>query len=291
MSEARLNIEARLNRVQEHVAELDRRIGSFIKDESAYLIEPEQAPDRDEIWIHVTALRNPPLREWAPIFSDVVNGLRGSLDNIVWALSANHQRRLGNPPPRGRIPSGSQWRDVVFPVVIDQAHWNGRCVQCLWAIDPSLTNTFRDVQPFVTGKNQPEREPVAIAHELWNVNKHRHVSLSTVWTGGEETEIGVTPDPPFEQLKFRTVWVARRGVLKLKARTKVASVSPLFRVSAINAPASLSNIGFPVNVEHGIPFDIAFKRGYPGYGLLAIETLEAVHATACKLLETVRDRM
>jgi hypothetical protein len=287
VSEARLNIAARLDRVQEHVAELDRRIEAFIKDESAYLIEPEPTCDPDEIRVYITALRNPPMREWAPIISDVVNGLRGSLDNMVWALSISHQKSLSASVPRGRITSSGpflRWKDIGFPVVDREVDWRGAFMGQLWAIDPALESIFRNVQPFVTGKNRPEREPIRISHELWNINKHRHVSLARVWAGGGETEVRITADPPFEHLKFRTMGVARSGILKLKAKTKLATAVPTFKIAVDFEVPTATRLNMPVNVEHNIPFNIAFKRGYPGFGCLAIETLESVHDAARDLL-------
>ncbi|HSH61391.1 MAG TPA: hypothetical protein VK988_17465 [Acidimicrobiales bacterium] len=273
------------------MAELDRRIRGFIEDDGTYRIEPEQAPDRNEIWVYITVLRNPPVREWAPIFSDVVNGLRASFDNMVWALSARRQRGLKKPVPSTRIePSGpfGRWRNVAFPVVTDSSQWRRTCERNLWAIDQTLVDTFRNVQPFMTGQNRPEREPICIAHELWNVDKHRHVALARLWVGGKETEIRVTANPPLERLQFRTIWVAQGRVFKSKTKTKIATAVPLFTVSAVNVPGNPTHVGFPVSVEHGIPFDISFKRGYPGFGCLAIETLESVHETARDLLRTLR---
>ena len=296
MGQARRNISTRLDRVEQHLTELDRSVDAFVGYPGTYAVEAEQDPDGNEVGVYITALEQPPSVEWAPIIGDIVNGLGAALDNLVWSLSVKYQRRLHRAIPRGQIVYRGPfeaWRKVAFPVVVDPSLWPRVSTPRLRFIDPALTHTFLNEQPFSRRKHRPEREPLAVAHELWNVDKHRHVTVTSVWAGGEKTEIPITV-PSLPGYEFPDpVWVAPRRVLKLKAKLKVAVAptiirTPSARIGGIEVrDLSIRRPGLPMEVHPKIPFEMAFKRGYPGYGVGVVDTLKAVHETARRLVTTL----
>ncbi len=284
---------ARLDRVEAHLATLNKHIRSFVEDEHTYRVEAEQSYDRAERIVYGTALQRPPSLEWAPLISDIVNGLRSSLDNVIWALSVRQQRPLGNPPPRGKIPGDSPWRDVCFPVVTKESDWPARRGQALRFVNRSLLPLLRDVQPFVTGQQAPEREPLAVAHELWTIDKHRHVPLVSVWAGGEETQIRVVPARPIPGVEFRTSSVAGARVLRLNAKTELARIRCVDRVARLAglSMAPVPPMGMYLDVEHNVSFQITFKSGIPGYRQDVEDVLSAVHRTTLSLVNDLRSHL
>lgn len=282
VSEARRQIKARLQRTQLHFDALESKIREFVEGEDSYLVEPEQRADTNKVVLWGTALRNPPLLAWTPIVSDVVHGLRASLDNLLWAISLREQRRLGLPTPRARVTKSGpfkRWLDISFPIVIDNDKWAIQSERKLWAISDHARQIIRELQPFATASNAPEREPLAVVQEIWNIDKHRHVPLVSVWTGGDEIEIRIRPSIPLPGLRFNTTWMAPRRTLKLHKKTELAHAEP----TGIILPGT----AFAVEMDHGIPFDIVFKRGYPGFGMSVMDILEAAQAGTEQLLNRV----
>jgi hypothetical protein len=278
--------------VEEHLKTLHEHIRAFLYDEGTYRVEPKQ-DNHAELVICITVLRGPPSLEWAPLISDIVNGLRASLDNLVWAVSVTEQKRQGNPPPRARIPNGNPWRQIGFPVVLDSAKWGARRRESLRFINSALCDVFRDVQPFVTGKSAPEREPLAITHQLWNVDKHRHVPLVSVLAGGKETEIRIVPQPPIPGIDFRKRWVAGPRVFKLNRKTELARVRYVDMVAPLAglSMAPVPPMGMYLNVEHEIPFQVTFQRGFPGYRRDVLDVLNSVHKTARSLVHRLQSEL
>lgn len=56
-------------------------------------------------------------------------------------------------------------------------------------------------------------------------------------------------------------------------------------MEAVGDLASLPQQGSEMDVEYGVPFHVAFKSGYPGFGAIVNDTLDAAHATIQALFE------
>lgn len=63
-----------------------------------------------------TMLKRFPASTWGAIAGDVLNNLRGALDNIVWELADAAAGPAPNPVPK--IGPGRKWRDIRFPVIV-----------------------------------------------------------------------------------------------------------------------------------------------------------------------------
>src|SRR3990172_1324265 len=174
------DFSAKLERALVHVANLADAIQGFI-DGGAYAIEIDSDSKAFEYILRGRVHKDTPSREWGLFIGDAVNNLRSALDNLIWQLTVLEK----GPAPDDPLPFGSEWRDVRFPIIIRPASWAKAARKNLWGVRPSLRADIEALQPFVTGKNAPEREPLAVLEELWNIDKHRHLHLAQCFVGLE----------------------------------------------------------------------------------------------------------
>ncbi|HSH59386.1 MAG TPA: hypothetical protein VK988_07040 [Acidimicrobiales bacterium] len=261
---------ARLSRADNNLAELNRLVEEGINNGEAHSVFAEQDPDTGEMVLCGVGRDIP--RSWGPLVGDIVHGLRAALDNLVWSLSAHFS---SSPPPPNPIPRKDRWRKVAFPVVTDPSKWATVAGKCLWVIEdrrPHLVDEFKDLQPFHTRQNAPEREPLAILEELWNIDKHRHPPLVALWT--EVDPLDILAEPTFPGGRFRVVSTSSSRPLEADA-VELARFKPY---------GLFPQAGVEVNVNYGIGVDIAFNQGAPAFGGEVIDTLQACRADVAKAI-------
>ncbi len=114
-------------------------------------------------------MKEPPQALFGLLISDIVNALRGALENLVWELSVKHS----GPPPPNPLPFRDPWRKVRSPVVIGASTWPSMSRRNLWAVDPTLLTKFERLQPFRRRKRHLMRHEFWVLDELWSIDKHR----------------------------------------------------------------------------------------------------------------------
>ena len=135
--------------------------------------------------ITATKRKEIPVAGWGTLIGDILNNLRGALDNLVWALTEAECGPAPNPVPRS-AHSERPWRSVSFPVVTDprtfdqknhdpDTGWRHVAQQHLWGLRPSLRTRIKKIQPFY-GRKYPETHWLAQLNELWNADKHRMIT-------------------------------------------------------------------------------------------------------------------
>jgi hypothetical protein len=191
---------AKLRRAQTHLALL-HKLEESLRDGEVYRTFTECAPETGEVIVYGEPRRGSPTAEWGVVIGDIVHNLRSALDHLVWALTLAYQP---GPPPNSvpRKGPGSEWKDVAFPIYTDPypldasgnlIPWrNAKEPKSLWGIDPVLRADFEELQPFKRkgnpalvqlGTDNPAFDPLAILHNLWNIDKHRHVNLAVFIVG------------------------------------------------------------------------------------------------------------
>jgi hypothetical protein len=276
---------AKTDRADVHVSDLANRVVAFAN--KAYRVHMEQdfwsEPDpQGLVIIWAEADRDPPLLEWGPIIGDIVHGYRSALDQLVWGLSVDYQATLGVAPPRGRIPYGNAWRKIGFPICLGSDAWKSAKTAQLWAIDPAHLAVLKGLQPFETGKNAPEREPLAVLQELWNIDKHRHLHLVNATV--ELTDVlTVNPFPdladPHGLMDVEFEIVSKRAPGPLEGRTEIG------RARMVRKPGGLIAVNFPqMHMNPSMAIDPSFDQGYPAYGGRVLHTLSEIGKTVEAIL-------
>jgi hypothetical protein len=266
--------EAKLRRAELHFQTLDTLAVDFRSD--AYRVESEKDwPKSNEILIFAEPLREPPSVEWGPIIGDIVHNLRSALENAIWALSVAYS----GPAPKHPLPKGSRWADVRFPITLRARDWKGDCAHGLWAIDPKLWTPIKELQPFSTGQNAPEREPLAVLHELSNIDKHAYPHLVNATIELADV-FSVSPFEGAPDVDFEVLW--KRAPGPLKERTQIAQINPVPRppVLAMNLPE--------MHMDARFRPDVAFSEGHPAYGGRLTHTLSEIGQTVQAVIAALR---
>lgn len=163
------SIWLRLGRADEHRVALQESVKGFLGD-NPYGVTTQFLSDERAVSIYVDRMSVPEherqLRKWGIAVGDIAHNLRSSLDNLAWLAT----EASGMPPPER---PGDPYRDVSFPLVREEGRWMAARERCLWGVPDKMIPVFYGSQPFVTGPNEPEREPLAVLHALWNFDKHR----------------------------------------------------------------------------------------------------------------------
>jgi hypothetical protein len=265
--------EAKLRRAYAHMGDLEALIGDFARGAYAIDMTPDYwedltAPDAvGDVIIWAEATAQPPSEVWGPIIGDVVHNLRSALDQLIWGLSVEFEG--SEAPPPDPIPSGSPWRGVRFPVCLTSAAWDAAATRNLWAIDPLLLSRLEALQPSCTGAEMPDREPLAVLQELWNIDKHRHLHLVNAIGGLHELQ-SVTPFAGAPDLKFEIV--SKREMGPLVGRTEIGRARLI--------PGEWIAVTLPQwHIDPIVAINVAFDQGPPAYGSRVLDTLVRISQT------------
>jgi hypothetical protein len=252
----------KLKRADFHLQSLQAAMKGFV-DGNPYdtwddPTEPKP-PYIESFIIRAKEKQRPPREEWGAMIGDVVHNLRSALDHLVWELTKWHQG--GEPSP----PIPSSWRKIGFPIYkTDNAESHGKIEAMLWGIEPSLKTSFEQLQPFTIA--EPEDHPLWLLHDLWNIDKHRHVHIAVVQT----------------ELQSVGYLAAGKGVFELtKGReAELADNAELLRVHRSEAVSNLP--GMYLQLRGGV--HIRFGPGSPAEGLSVLETLDRLYGLVISIL-------
>ncbi len=228
------------------------------------------------------------------IITDVVNSLRVALDNLTWGLSVAHSGK-SDPPPPDPIPFASPWRKVRFPVVIDSARWESSSKKSLRFVDPHVRAVFKAAQPFERRKHDPERDEIAVLEELWNIDKHRHLTVAEFWVGLDRIEstmenfYGGLPvvGPTGEKEEFAPGHFDGHTFQVISQREPGPFIDGAELGRAVEV-GSIRTLGPQVHMDAVLTRDVAFEEGPPAYGGRVIETLERIEGVVRNVVESFR---
>ena len=262
---------AKLERAVVHVRNLADAVNSFVGG-GAYGIEVVLDPNTREYIVRGRVRKDAPFREWGLLIGDAVNNLRSALDNLVWQLTILQQ----GSPPADPLPYNSRWRDVRFPIIIKPASWAKAAGKNLWGIRPSLSKNIEALQPFVTGKNAPEREPLVVLEELWNIDKHRHLHLTVCFVGLDDVLSSINDSPMWPK--------AFRHGYKILSKQPSGPIEDGAELGRITHGNTILSIPPQMDVKASLAFDVAFDHGPPAYGGRVIETLGRLSETVLNII-------
>lgn len=253
----------KLKRADLHIRSLYNSVKTFIEgDPYGFTREVDPNPGKylQVVIYRANILTNPPVVEWGTMIGDVIHNLRSALDHLVWQLAVLHSGPAPNPLPRR-----SPWRGVQFPIAYSAQAFQSMQPIYLWGTDPKLLAEFERLQPYSTG--QPDRHPLWVLHELWNIDKHRFPPIVGTLTKIEK--FGYI-SPTDAQVEFPS---ADFGPFVQDAE--------VFRVNIISNPweGEPQMDVYPVSI-----FDVAFEEGPPAYGGRVIQTVNRLYEFVTTLL-------
>jgi hypothetical protein len=228
------------------------------------------AKNRLEIVVTGEALVDPPNDIFGPAIGEIVHQLRSSLDNLVWTLSDNHS--TAPPPPKFRMER--PWRLVRFPVTFEPSEWGGAVGRDLAKVDPALHTIFKELQPWFTHPSVPEFSDICCLEQLWNTDKHRHLSLVSSFVGldtvlsrwpSQVAELSKELNVEFDILEQRAAGPFERG-----AKVELGRVE--WRGNFMTTVPEM-------HVDPKIAFDVAFGQGPPAYGAHVVSELRLILGT------------
>ncbi len=252
---------------------LEGEIGGFIGPKT-YKVEvyPDyEAGEQDPEFVIIgEALVDPPDEALAPRIGDIVHDLRSALDHLVWTLSDNHSP--APPPPKGKMPV--PWRHVSFPITFESSEWAAAVGRSLAKVDPALRARFRELQPWFTNPSAPEFSDLYCLEQLWNTDKHRHLSLVSSFVGLKNVfqkwpfQI---PEPPKEwHVDFDILEQRPAGPFKRGTKVKLGRIA--WRGNFWSTIPQM-------NMDPKLTFGIAFGEGPPAYGALVVSELRYIAET------------
>ncbi|HLG07790.1 MAG TPA: hypothetical protein VI409_03860 [Gaiellaceae bacterium] len=124
----------------------------------AYVLKTEReprGPQEVKYICHAIRQRDAPM-DWPLAIGDTIYNLRCALDHVVYA----------------------KWRSrkAMFPIYVDKCEFQVRGTPRIAGLSPTLRADIESVQPYRTIPEQPDLDPLAVLHELSNLDKHRELS-------------------------------------------------------------------------------------------------------------------
>ena len=278
--------QAKLDRADKHIRALARMVNAFRKQayrvgaQPAMWTEPPTRENALRVIIFAEATEDPPSLIWGPIIGDIVHNLRSALDQTAWGLSVDYQATLGNHPPPDPIPPKDPWRAISFPICTRSTQWPSAVRRKLWAVDPALLASLQGLQPYITGPQAPDREPLAVLEELWNIDKHRHLHLVNATI---ELRDVFSTEPFGEDLRIDFEVISKRAPGPLVGPTEIGRARPIDRpgiqTPRTNLPQMFMNPDLAV--------DVAFDQGAPAHGGSILQTLRSLRKTVKAILAAI----
>jgi hypothetical protein len=266
----------KLRRADMHLRFLYDSIQEFLETHP-YDVEAELDFDTGEVVMYGKVVRDPSRAEttrWGVVIGDIVHNLRSALDHMIWVLSLDAS--TPPPPPPDPIPNSSPWHSVAFPVIVNLADWTLSEMKKIAGVRPDLRARIEALQPFNTGPSTPREEPLAVLHQLWQVDKHRHLHLTNCFVGVKDI-VHRKPFPSAPDIAFQVTWKRDVGPFKDGA--------PIARAKPIPIPGGVIAVSLPMmHMEPHLAFDVAFDQGPPAYGGRVMESLERLYNTVSAIL-------
>lgn len=260
------DIEYRLRRADEHLADLKGKIRRFI-DDGAYAVGFDHQFDGEGTTIlRAQVLREPPSVEWGVVIGELIHDVRSSLDHLAFLLTAS---QIGPPP--AYMPIGDKWRKVSFPIVLDKNKFPIVSNRALFGFPQGWWPRTRieQLQPFECGK---DRDPLWLLEEMWNADKHRVPHLVGFIAKVTKAEIVLPPaDDPFRVLFEKVIGTATVTLDQSVVNRPFEDGAEIGRITTKGGLPS--TIGPEMYVKLDIMFDVALEQGPPAYGQRVIPAI------------------
>jgi len=272
---------AKLDRADVQIRALERSRDSFLQGDT-YTGGIDHDPQAPEPILRGYIHRRPgaitmdrAALRWGAVVGETIHDLRSALDSLVWRLT---EREQGSAPS----PIIGRWKQIAFPIVTDPTRWPP-VPDSLWGIRPGLRTDFKKLQPFCTGKNAPEREPLAVLHELWNIDKHRHIHVARRVIGLKAARL-VPRDPlpdadAIDPAELEELSITSKSDGIFEDGAELGRI-----VYAARAKLPLGKM----YVEADVTADIAFDQGPPANGAYVVDALKRTSQTCRVIVEHFR---
>jgi len=149
----------KVERAIEHLKTLDEAAERFGKEHGdpgvRVTIEPNSQGTRCLVKVEETPVY--PEVEWGIMMGDAVHCLRSALDQLVSSLCTE-------------APS----RRTTFPIWGREKDWIIEAPGQIWSLPSKYVAIVKEAQPYHRG-DQAHSHPLAVLHELWNLDKHRAI--------------------------------------------------------------------------------------------------------------------
>lgn len=153
-------IRAKLARSVEHLVELDDGVHQYL-DANPVGIQRQVQPDGETSVIAFVVKEQPPI-ELAILAGEVVHQMRSALDHLANQLV----RAAGNTPTRS----------TSFPTARERPQ---KGINVPGGVGSRALQIIESLQPYHR-RDQPQKHPLALLNELWNIDKHRNLALTTM---------------------------------------------------------------------------------------------------------------
>lgn len=246
-------------------SEIDRAMGG--RDYIGWKIGGESS---FQLLAHVS--EQPPWERWGVIVGEVAHDLRSALDQITWALTVANR---GSPPE----PPTGWWKRVEFPIFTDPARFQASAKDDLRGVHSSVLPLFESLQPYRRSPSHPERDPLAILHNLSIRDKHQALPLAAVVGRGGAIKASVG--------SLRAQSRARSVPAPIADGAVVAMVRTISGKTAEPTP----KIGDTVRGTFDVHIDtaIGFATGPPAFGGELIPKLVALRKVTYRCLRRLTD--
>ena len=151
-------IRAKMARSLELLIDLDSLMHEYL-DSDPVDLQRQIQPDGLTSVFALLVTTEPPL-DLALRVGEVVHQIRSALDHLANRLV----RAAGHQPTRR----------TSFPIIIRPPR---KAVAIHPGLDPKALSVIDQVQPYHRG-HEPDHHPLAVLNELWNIDKHRNLSLT-----------------------------------------------------------------------------------------------------------------
>ncbi len=160
---------AKLERANEHYAELNAEIRTYLASEP-YVVVRQEHPDwegsGDDYVSFVLRLREEAPIRLGVVLGDCAHNLRSSLDHLAWQLVV----AAGNEPKGG--PGGTQ-----FPIVEAIPK---KVVAIVGGVDPKALLVIDSHQPYHLGDDAPLHS-LSVIRTISNTDKHQNLLLASAY--------------------------------------------------------------------------------------------------------------
>jgi hypothetical protein len=173
VSEAITGVRAKLARSLEHLVELDEAVGRYLDTKPIDVRRNTHESIPRNVLVFELVLRESPPLDLSVRAGDVIHQMRSALDHIACELV----RASGATPSRG----------TSFPVCVEPPSE----LKIRPSVASSALRVVETLQPYRRGPKAREH-PLAILNELWNVDKHRNLHLTTTSVKDAQTYLVAT---------------------------------------------------------------------------------------------------
>ncbi len=154
-------VQLKLDRARRHIEELVDVINAYhAKDPYVAILE---RGDGEREYVLRSYFAHEPPEELSVIIGDCLQNMRMSLEHIVWALA---KQELGRNPGH-----------TAFPICKTREDFEGRSKRDLKHLPETARLVIGSLQPYRTGGEDPEGEPLWQLNEYANIDRHRQLSI------------------------------------------------------------------------------------------------------------------